>query len=233
MTDKLIIVGDSFCMEKRLWPATLARKLKLDLIHRSFPGAHWWPAADFLLKVSPEVRDSTQVLIIAHTNSDRLPSSDESLFRPNLIDTPETEQDTAIVLYKKYIEDLDFLYWAHKQWILEIEQNWSHAKIIHLNCYPWTVNLPFSGVSVVPPLINLSLNELGPDATFNATAENETRKNHFNTYNNIILSDELKRIIDNYAPGQQSLDVSKFEQQTDKWIDWEWKKLKTSYLDKK
>jgi hypothetical protein len=80
--------------------------------------------------------------------------------------------------------------------------------------------------------MNISLNELGADDFF-ATARSETRKNHFSQRNNQVLADELERLLNNYTPGQHHLNLAKFEQVTDKWTNWEWKKHKISYLDKK
>jgi hypothetical protein len=48
----------------------------------------------------------------------------------------------------------------------------------------------------------------------------DSRLNHFNEKNNIAMAEQLYDIIQNYQPGDVYLDISKFEQVTDRWTNW-------------
>lgn len=220
----IIVVGDSFCSAASGWPQILADELGLNLICHGAAGQPWWNARSFITKLKSEDVDNAEFIVFAHTNADRLPSSNQELGRVDHSKRPENEIETAIHLYYKYIHDHEFLAWAHQQWFVEISRVWGHKKLCHLHCFPWT--LPFQhllkGMNITTNLMSLSLNEINAKK-FGAYHDN--RPNHFNRHNNQQIGYQLSGLLQHWEEKAQPFDVSKFEQSTDFWLkyDGDWR----------
>ena len=216
----LIVLGDSFSANAQGWPSIMAEQLNLHLICYGEGGQSWWAAKHFLNSLSSNDITNSEIIIFAHTNTDRIPTSNKKI---GLIDhsrlNTKNEIESAVGLYFKYIHDYEFLHWAHKKWFEEISTSWSHVKIVNLHSFPWTWNdrVALSGVNVWPSLASISLNEINAKE-FSLIHDN--RFNHMNTHNNQELANQLVKIVNNYTPGDVNLDLSKFQQLTDKWTNW-------------
>ncbi len=211
---QLKVVGDSFCSAPHAWPQQLANQLGLDLDCWGQGGGSWWVARDYLQKhpVGPD-----DVVVLVHTNADRIPSLDPDLVCFDHSAEPTNELETSVKLYYKYIHDPKFMAWAQQAWFQEIARVYANNRIVHLHSFPWSVHLPESGVNVVTALAALSLNELGKD-NFDLFAD--SRPNHFNAVNNQELANQLAKFVQNYRPGPVQLDHTRFEQRVLHWLDW-------------
>ncbi len=214
----LIVVGDSFCSYSEGWPRTLADELNLNLICHGTGGQPWWNARNFVTQLSQDVIDNTEIIVFAHTSPNRISTLNEDIGKVDHSKRAETEIETAIHLYYKYIYDGDFIKWSHQQWFKEITERWGNKKLCHLHCFPWSVcysNL-LTGINISTNLTALSLNELG-STEFNLF--NDKRSNHFNQHNNIQLGLQLAEQLNNYSNRTVELDVSKFDQLTNYWLE--------------
>ena len=197
----------------------LAQRLNLTLINHGQGGQPWWNARNFLNNVNELTLTNTEVIVFAHTNAGRIPTSNTQL---GLVDhniEPKTEMDNAIQLYYKYIHEPEFLNWAQQQWFLEINQRWGHKKIVHLHSFPWSTEYGKSllGINIVTNLCSISLNELGVDKL---ELFNDTRANHLNDHNNSELACQLSTLIVNYTQQTVQLDTDTFDLTTTRWFDW-------------
>lgn len=213
---QLTVVGDSFCSSASAWPQQLANHLGLELNCFGQGGSAWWTVRDYLQKQPNQARDS-KVIVFVHTNADRLPTLDHSLVSFNHSADPTTEAEVAVKLYYKYIHDPVFMDWAQRAWFKEIAATYINSTVVHLHSFPWSVELPQSGINVTTNLCALSLNELGK-TEFDLFAD--SRPNHFNTANNAELAQQLSVLITNNCPGNYALDHTKFEQRVLTWLDW-------------
>lgn len=213
----IIIVGDSFCASSNGWPGQLAKQLNLNLICHGVGGQPWWNARNFIMNISNDVINNTDIIVFAHTNADRLPTLNEQIGLVDHSNPGNDELSQAIKLHYKYIHDQEFLMWAHKQWFQEISLKFSNKKLVHLHCFPWS--LPYTnllaGMVVVPNLMAMSLNELGIEK-FHLV--DDCRSNHFNDHNNQELARQLAELIKNYKQEIVSLDISKFDQKINTWF---------------
>lgn len=217
----IIVVGDSFCCHPHGWPQMLADKLNLTLINYGVGGQHWWGVKTFLDQISLDDINNTTAIVFAHTFGQRIPTDDKILGTYDLLSLDRTkEPQLAIELYYKYIQNKQFIDWAQSCWFNEVSRTWSHNKLINLHCFPWTVGKKhlLSGVNVFPNLSAISLNEIGANE-FKFIADQ--RINHFSHENNVELANQLAHIINNYAPGDIDLDITKFQLKTKKWFSWE------------
>jgi len=215
----IVVVGDSFCAADSGWPGQLAHRLNMSLINHGQGGQPWWNVRNFLNNVDEETLANTEVMIFAHTNAGRIPTSNTQL---GLIDhsaEPATEMEKAIQLYYKYIHEPEFLNWAQQQWFLEINQRWGHKKIVHLHSFPWSVEYGKSlpGLNIVTNLCSISLNELGVDRF---ELFNDQRANHLNDHNNNELACQLSKLIQTYTRRTVGLDTDAFDLKTTQWFDW-------------
>lgn len=219
----IIIVGDSFCMNPQGWPKMLADELRLTLISRGVGGEHWWGTRQFLKNLDPALIKNTEVIIFAHTFSQRLPTTDSTLgkFPLHNLDTSD-EKQLAVKLYYKYIHNYEFDDWAQISWFKDISNIYKNIKMVHLHGFPWSLESRhhLNGINVLPNLAALSLNELGTTSLESLAVDR--RINHFNMHNNRVLAAQLKNIIDNYSPGDVELDINQFESKTHSWFNWEY-----------
>lgn len=214
----IIVVGDSFCSNPEGWPRVLANELGLNLVCYGVGGQPWWSTRKFITGLSPDTIENTEYIVFAHTNKDRIPTSNEEIGKVNHSKSPEAEIEQAIHLYFKYIQDPEFIEWAQQQWFIEIARTWGHKKLCHLHCFPWTLAAShlLSGLNVKTNLTALSLNELGTQQ-FNLFAD--PRVNHFNKHNNHQLGLQLAEQLKNHGDRSIDLDVSKFDQAITYWLD--------------
>jgi len=73
------------------------------------------------------------------------------------------------------------------------------------------------GLNITTNLCSISLNELG--AT-DFILFNDPRANHLNEYNNIVLSQQLTNLIQNYKKQKIGLNTNLFDLKTNHWFDW-------------
>lgn len=220
MKPNLVVVGDSFCASKSLWPRIVSNLVDMNLICYGAPGQHWWSAREFIRNLSPSEIDNTECMILIHTFGQRMPVENRNLSMHNIYNLDDSnEEQLAIKLYYKYISNSKFMDWAQQSWFKEIAQSWPHVKIINLHSFPWSIPhqdlLP--GMKITPCLASISLNELGSDDN---KLIDDDRPNHFNRYNNTELAMQLANKINNYREGAAELDTSKFQMKTTKWFDW-------------
>jgi hypothetical protein len=216
----LIVLGDSFSSNAQGWPSIVANQLNLNLICYGEGGQSWWSSKHFLNSVSGTDIENCEAVIFAHTNSDRVPTSNKTIGKINHSQlNKNNEIELAVALYFKYIHDSEFVHWAHKKWFEEISVRWAHTKIVNLHCFPWTWDsrTVLSGVNVWPSLSSISLNEV--DAK-EFSLIHDQRSNHLNTHNNQELANQVVDMINNYTPGDARLDLTKFQHLTDKWTHW-------------
>jgi len=206
----LIITGDSFCASDTGWPGILADQLNLNLVSQGFPGHHWWKAKRYLDSVDT---GNSESIVIVHTNATRIPTEDSALVTFDHSQEPTNELELSVKLYNKYISNPEFLEWAQQQWFAELETQ--HENIIHLHSFPWSVNYGSNArKNIEQNLCALSLNELGAKEF---SLFNDTRPNHLNEFNNLILASQLAEIIQG---DREQLDAQEFEALTDKWFSW-------------
>ena len=215
----LIVVGDSFCSSAEGWPSALADRLGLNLICHGIGGQPWWNAREFLIGLPDQNIEQAEHLVFVHTNAERIPTNNIQIGLVDQSANPKTEIDKAIQLYHKYIHEMEFLNWAQQQWFLEINQRWSHKKIVHLHSFPWSIDHGklLSGLNIVTNLCSISLNELGAD-TFELF--NDQRLNHLNNHNNNELACQLATLIQNYAQQTVQLDTNAFDLKITQWFNW-------------
>ena len=220
MQNNIIIVGDSFCANKDLWPKQVADYLNLNLIHFGKGGCHWWSYKKFIDDLNENIKDKTEVIVFCHTWTGRLPTNNLKLHSYNTsnLDTKD-EYQQAVNLYFKHIHEQDYAQWAETKWFQEISHLFKNSKIINLFCFPWTINNQTSlkGMNVSPSLAAISLNEINA-SKFDLFYDN--RKNHFSSENNKILGEILIDLIDSYEEKNVMMDTSKFNLLTKKWFDW-------------
>jgi len=214
----VIVVGDSFSSDPAGWPGILAQELNLNLVSYGVGGQPWWAARNFMTKLSPNTVDAAEFIVFAHTNADRVPTLNEQIGRTDHSRPPETEIETAIHLYYKYMHEQDFLTWAQQQWFREIARVWGHKKLCHLHCFPWTVSSShlLTGLNITTNLAALSLNELG-STEFRLVGDQRT--NHFNPHNNTQLGLQVAQHLRTYSIKSVELDVTQFDQATSHWLD--------------
>lgn len=214
----LIVVGDSFCASPG-WPQELARLLDLNLIVAGFPGQHWWSYKNFLDNLLPEQFVHTELMVFVHTFTQRIAHLNEELAKidlTNLDSSNEIEQ--AAKLYYKHIHNDEFHDWAQIQWFKEVKEKYSsRVKTIHLHAFPWTQEYKqhLSGIQVRPSLSSISLDEI---ASKEFRLFDDRRSNHFSLPNNKTLAEELERLYRNYSQRDETLDISKFDLKSTKWI---------------
>jgi hypothetical protein len=202
--NRLIIAGDSFCSDSTGWPDILADLLGLECESYGVGGQHWWGVKKFLDRYH---FDQSDILIIVHTNAERIPTDLEepgqvNFSAPNL----SNELDTAVYLYFKHLFNHEFLQWAQHCWIKYIDSV-NAGVIVHLHSFDGTTQIPVKNLSVLPSLASISLAENGfTDKTLYA----DMRSNHLSLHNNKELANQLARLIVDRTTGIVSLDLTKF-----------------------
>lgn len=215
----LIVVGDSFCVNVG-WPQELARLLDLNLLVGGFGGQHWWSYRHFLNRTL-ESKDivNTEVMVFVHTFTERIPNLNPKIALCNQFDkNPKTELGKAVQLYYKHLSNTLYAEWAQQQWFKEIKEKYSNKiKTIHLHAFPgtWADRDLLGGMQVSPNLSSISLDEIANKDFF---LPYDTRDNHLSKKNNKTLAEELARLYRNYSQRDETLDISKFDLKSTKWI---------------
>lgn len=213
----IIVVGDSFTANPAGWPGQLATMLNLNLISYGVGGEHWWGVKQFLDSISME---NTEAIVFAHTFGNRIPTGNKELGKHDFFNLDATdEEQLAVKLYYKYIQNDQFMDWAQCRWFEQISKTWSGTKLVNLHCFPWTWDKRYhlGGINISPSLSAISLNEID---TKEFDLINDGRSNHFNDFNNTELARQLSIIIAEYKIGEIQLDITKFRQLTTRWLDW-------------
>ena len=193
-------------------PSLVANHFNCSLHPHGYGGKSWWYSRQkyrqFYLNAFSI--DNTLAVIFFHTHPNRINNAWNDNLAKRLHDA------VAIKQYYLEIHDPDYDNWACQQWFKEIAQEHTQVKTIHFHCFPETVKwsdlLP--GMIYTTPLIHISIGELtGTDTEImNKSSTAEDRHNHLNEHNNRALSDIIIHSIENYQPGQQTIDLSKFQQ---------------------
>lgn len=216
--NNVIVLGDSYCSTIEGWPQTLSKLIGRNLVcFTQGAGQSWWTARNWLLELDQSIIDQCDVMVFAHTNADRIPTSNTIIGHINHCAPAATEQEKSIQLYYKYIHDPLFLRWAQQQWFKEISTMYGQKYLVHLHCFPWTLGDRhlLSGLNLTTNLTALSLNELGAKEF---GLYNDHRPNHFSEHNNAVLAMQLADLIQCQATGDNQLDHTKFQQKTLDWL---------------
>lgn len=150
--EDILIIGDSFCeyrSEESHWPYLLACMLtgKYNVTQpargRGFPGASWWSYRKELVRQLNKM--PVKVLIIAHTDTNRIPHDDDLPL--NSYSVKETTLDkegveekirTAGRLYYNELHSFEYAHWAQLQWFIELEkliEEHKIEKVLHLPAF--------------------------------------------------------------------------------------------------
>jgi hypothetical protein len=217
--NNLLIIGDSFC-EHRVrqsdWPVALGRMLDCKVHGRGWGGCAWWNSKKELDKYKSN--RSTTVLIVVHTDSNRLPNDFNYPITPRLMQSlvggtivndvvryPWLKyRQLALDFYSSELFSMQFYEWAHAAWINEIDQCNDFYATIHIPAFD-NVNLSKvkNGIVLTPDsgfksLMDISNAELGTDSC--TWAGRDTRNNHFKDFNNIKLAEALRDVIVELPP---------------------------------
>lgn len=214
----IIISGDSFCSDASGWPSALAQILDRRLIcYTEGSGQSWWAAREWLVGLDLEELAACDIMIFLHTNADRIPTANTMIGRVDHSATPESELELAIKAYHRHIHDPAFLRWAQQSWFKEISEVYSQKYLVHLHCFPWTLEYRnhLHGLNVITNLTALSLNEIGA-ARF--SLYHDDRSNHLNQHNNHALANQLAEFIKQRIVGDYALDHRQFQQKTLEWL---------------
>ena len=188
MKQKLLCLGDSFCASPNGWPSHLANLLDADFISHGIGGQCWYNIVDWMDQHPDDVARA-DIIVFAHTNAERIPTSNLEIGKINHSKVPETEIEHAVKLYYKHIYCHDFLRFAQKLWFKHITDTFSDKTLVHLHCFPGhTVEADslLTGISIQPPLSVVSMME--KDACPNVV---DARNNHFSEENNLVLAQEI------------------------------------------
>lgn len=214
----IVILGDSFCAERRIpnhWPYRLVNLVTGEDPGPTKPargygwnGASWWSVKkqlNFYLKGQPKI------LIFCHTDPMRLPNDRNKplTLRSSLDGTQRGDPNdddlwTAARMYFQHLVSEDFHLWAQHQWFKElddiIEKTPGIEQVYHIhNFYGSWNKYPFKqGVRFNDNLFNYS----------QINTASVTYDNHFTSADNHRLAQQLADLIKNY-PGDGHV-VSKF-----------------------
>ena len=221
----IIFIGDSFCSamspahfaeggslagqgggDEWTHPTIVANAFTAKLKNYGFSGKSWWYSySQFNKDKSRVLTKDTVAIVFFHTDPSRINSTN-----PNWTNGLKFMNEEYQHLYKEwvaYMYDAQFQPWAQKRYFSELKELYSDIKTIHFNCFSDTVSycdlLP--GMVYWTPLYTISLSE--EHADYN----NDTRYNHFSPKNNLVLAQLIVDSINNYKPGQYSIDTSTFD----------------------
>jgi glutamyl/glutaminyl-tRNA synthetase len=228
-----VFVGDSYCASfdkdscslstnyRHQWsqnssifghPSLVAAHFNCILHPCGYGGQSWWYSRQkyhqwYLDKFGI---DNTLAVIFFHSSPQRINNAHNDKLSKQGYDHIDMKY------YYSEIHDTNYYNWSCQQWFKEIAQEHTQVKTIHFHCFPETVKwsdlLP--GMIYTTSLTNISIGELTGtnDEVLNKCSTAETRANHLNEHNNQALADVIIHSIENYQPGQQTIDLSKFQQ---------------------
>jgi len=213
MDKKIIYIGDSFCAHPGTIPGTHQYVVKQafpdhDVIVHGYGGASWFYSRYRMLKESghffaPENRKNITAIIFFHTDGNRLNKQE-------LVQFHEIPRSLIMQCF-----DEAFQKWAQTAWYNEIAKEYSDIPTIHFHNFYNSLDLAdlLPGMQFTTPLMSISIGELiGTDEEVMAKLnKNETRNNHFGSYNNTILGEFIVNAIKNYQTGKFPINLSRFE----------------------
>ena len=191
MKKKLLCLGDSFCASPSGWPSHLANLLDADFMSHGLGGQCWYNIVDWMGRHPDDVAQA-DIIVFAHTNAERIPTSNVEIGKFDHSKVPETEIEHAVHLYYKHIHCDNFLHFAQKLWFKHITDTLGDKTLVHLHCFPGhsvEADSLLSGISIQPPLVEISMMEK------DATLFNDQRKNHFSDVNNLRLAKQIAHAI--------------------------------------
>jgi hypothetical protein len=228
----ILIVGDSFASSRETmnhWPVALTTKLTGESYQQNrhprgegFSGGAWWSTRNNLLKELAMC--VPKVLIMCHTNEDRIPSDYDFGLTSGCLDVGKfirgpgddarysTEVFNASRQYFKYLFSPSFHQWASEQWFNELDSILSKNKIpiiIHLHCFPGKTPGIVTRGSGIPRVFSHGitsaeiLSNLVQD-TYNNNFDQSSGNfaNHFKFPENIKIADTLYDAVMNYKTEQ-------------------------------
>jgi hypothetical protein len=216
-------------------PAIVSAHYRDDLFCYGYGGKSWWYSRNKFqqaLKQNPAMLDTARAVVFCHTDAWRINSTNQTLTTFHLPqnygrwDNQQNPWDVELAdasqLWLKHLCDLEFQEWAQQQYFRELAQQYTNIKTIHFHCLSHSVEssdlLP--GMVYTTPLCTISGGEPGAKAIINDSKRRltDTRANHMNAHNNWALAQVIIGAIDNYSPGQHTIDLSGFDLEHD-WLD--------------
>lgn len=186
----ICIIGDSFCAERNNqtdWPLHLANLLKFKLIGIGLPGASWWGIRKQFLQIyNSEQFNSIDLFVFCHSEPHRIIFSSGKT-----INVHDEKNRDMLKFYLTDIQNFEFNDWCCMQWFKELNSLLTGKKVIHIQNFSNTSKYfdTLNGIRILPDLHRLSLSELND--TDAKLFMHDTRRNHFNTENNIKIADFL------------------------------------------
>lgn len=225
--------GQSYKKGRPGYPTIVADHYRADLFCHGYAGKSWWYSRvkfQQALRQNPSRLANTHAVIFCHTDAMRINSNNKELSTlslPHNYDTLDsdwlqrygqwglTELADATRLWLRHICDIEFQDWAQQQYFQELAQQYSRIKTIHFHCFEHSVGLSdlLPGMVYTTALGSISAREPGAKSiTDNHSSRlNDPRANHFNKYNNRALAQVIIGAIDNYSPGQYTIDLTEFD----------------------
>lgn len=214
------------------WMDVAADQLDLAVYSFGFPGRSWYFSRTQFLKYlshTPDLLDNASVVVFCHTDHCRMNTSDSSISVAMQMPGYQHDSDKALAL-KMWMTDLvDYRYqtWAQEQWFHEINRIFApypDIKLIHFNNFPFSIESSklLNGCVFTTALMHLSLAEFtGTTQEITKRAfDNDQRINHFNEHNNRALGNLVVDAVKNYRTGRFEIDISKFDYNNPKAVNW-------------
>jgi hypothetical protein len=212
--DNLLIIGDSFCSHSSAetdWPVVLGKLLKVPMTCFGRPGNSWWSNYRDLKNYKPP-QDKKTLLIVIHTESQRLPNDNNIAATPGIIFTApgaindlsryKNGNELARIAKDFYTSELfssEFYDWAQQAWIKELDQRPDFVKVFHIPAFDSVdLSLIKNGLVIHPSANTRSLRKLSSNEILGDSIRwqgPDSRHNHFNKTNNIRFGEALANII--------------------------------------
>jgi hypothetical protein len=225
--DELLIVGDSFCVN-RTSPASWVNILKnlypkSKITGKGFSGQSYWHQRRWFLENFSKNPENTSI-IFCHTSALRLPCFRDVPITPWVlsIDDPSSksnellnyDEDNRIYnlarsFYSSELYDERFYIWTNEKWYHELSTlTKNFSKVIHLFGFDFKEDkkpmLQKNSILCTTLLRSLSVAELGCNESMPLSmvfGGPDPRVNHFNSHNNIQLALFLKNVLDDTKLG--------------------------------
>lgn len=223
LAGNLLIVGDSFCEIQSGWPGHLHAQLdsqQTTQFHcQGFPGGSWWKIKQYVDGLNynkSEFMKQLEYAVIIHPHIHR-PIQSATEWFPPAIPLPRhydnktiPEDQLAISLYYKYIDNPDFQIWAFQKWAEEVETLFaSHVKLVHLVTSQQALDLlpAMRGQVVTTPLNDLAAVQYA-NGVFTGVDTIPDVANHFSPENNMMFAQEIQRVI---STGATQINIDRFK----------------------
>jgi len=198
------------------WTSLVAEHFDTVPLAHGFGSKSWWYSRVSFLKAlekTPQLFDEIDAVIFCHTDYSRINNSDNH----DLSNSIQSSQDQAVSLYLRHLYDTTFQKWTCEQWFKEIAEMFGAKKTIHfhsfLNTIPMSDYLP--GTVFTTPLVHITVGqETGTTTQIENSMSNTAnhRHNHFNDHNNRAMAHIVIDALEDYQPGQRSIDLTRFDQ---------------------